>query len=105
MLTKEGSKKKRRVYTRNMEGMGVVKKMEKGKGKEKNERKQKRGEDEEDKDYMEDGEMESQQSWREFVMARMMRIDGAVNVDWIKYHSQLLTTNNIIYVCLSSGLP
>ena len=31
--------------------------------------------------------------------------DGAQNVDWIKYHSQLQTTNNIIYVCLSSGLP
>ena len=26
-------------------------------------------------------------------------------MDWIKYHSQLQTTNNIIYVLMSSGLP
>ena len=53
----------------------MAKKMEKGKGKEKNERKQKRGKDEEDEDYMEDGEMESEWSWREFVTARMMRMN------------------------------
>ena len=34
-MMKKGSKKSRRVYTRNTEGMGMEKKMEKGKGKEK----------------------------------------------------------------------
>ena len=32
-LTKEGSKKNRRVYSRNVEGTGTGKKTEKGKGK------------------------------------------------------------------------
>ena len=77
-MTKEGSKKDRRVYTRNTEGTGAAKKTEKGKGKEKNERKQKRGED---------GEMELEQSWREFVMAKMMRMDelleGLTREKWI----------------------
>ena len=38
LLTKEGSKKNRRVYSRNMEGTEMGKKTEKGKGKEKNRR-------------------------------------------------------------------
>ena len=42
-VTKEGSKKSRRVYTRNMEGTGVEKKTEEGEGKERKRKETRRG--------------------------------------------------------------
>ena len=80
MLTKEGSKKSWRVFSRNAEGTGSQKKSEKGKGKDKeSERKQKWDEKEEDEEYVEDGEVETESSWWSFVTARMVMMDLELN--------------------------
>ena len=69
-MTKEGSKKNRRVYTKGAESSG---KNEKGKGKgSESRRKQKRVKEDDDDEYE---EAESEESWRAFVMAWMMQMD------------------------------
>lgn len=53
----------------------VKRRARKVKGKREGRRKQKSDKVEDDEDYLEDGEMELEGSWREFVMAQIMRMD------------------------------
>ena len=75
MLTKEGSKKSQRVFTKNME-----KKNRKGKEKEKESRKKwKRDKEEEEKDKaVDDKEIELEENWQGFMMAGMMKMGLAL---------------------------
>lgn len=76
-MTKEGSKKNRRVYSKGTDSVGAEKN-ENGKGKETGSRKkQKRDEDDYEDEEVEDGEIEMENSWRSFVTRRMMKIDIA----------------------------
>ena len=69
-MTKEGSKKSQKVFSKSAEGMGSKKKSKKGKGKEKESGRKQKRDDEEDKDE-EDGELEMEAIWWSFVTARM----------------------------------
>ena len=72
-MTKEGSKKSKRVYAKKIEGTGVEKKNEKGKGKEKeSRRKWRRVEEDGDEEDKEEEEIELEAGWRSFVTNRMM---------------------------------
>ena len=78
MMTKEGLKKNRRVYSKGMDSLGA-KKNEKGKGMEtENRKKWKRDKDDYEDDEVEDRVMEMEENWRSFVMTRMIRMDVAL---------------------------
>ena len=78
VMTKEGSKKNQRVYSKGAESLGM-KKNDKGKGKEmENRKKWKRDEDDYEDDEVEDGVMEMEENWRSFVTARMMKMNVAL---------------------------
>ena len=79
-MTKKGSKKSQRVFSKSAEGAGLKKKGKKGKGKEKEGgRKWKRDdEEEEDEEDAEDGVLEMEANWWSFVTTRMVTMSLAV---------------------------
>ena len=81
-MTKEGSKKSQRVYSKGVEAAGAKRKDGKGKNKETESRKKWKRNEEEDKDKEEDAEnreLETESDWWSFVTAQMAMMDMALD--------------------------